>query len=144
MRATLRAIWRRAAPAFRQSSDASVLPTFALALVPLVGLVGAAVDYSRANNIRSGLQAALDTAVLAGARDGTSNWSNVALDVFKSNFKSLGASATPTFVKNADGSYSGSAATSVAATFLSVMGVSTIPVNVGNKALAPGEAGQLC
>jgi Flp pilus assembly protein TadG len=144
MRAALGTIWRRAAPTFRQNSEASILPTFALALVPLIGLVGAAVDYSRANSIRTGLQMALDSAILAGARDGTSNWSSVALDVFKSNFTSPGVTATPTFVKNTDASYSGSAGTSVAATFLNVMGVSTIPVSVENKALAPGEPGQLC
>jgi Flp pilus assembly protein TadG len=144
MRTALGTIWRQAAAAFRQSSEASLLPTFALALVPLVGLVGAAVDYSRANNIRSGLQMALDSAILAGARDGTSNWGNVALDVFKANFTSPGVTASPTFVKNTDTSYSASAATSVTATFLNVMGVSTIAVSVENKALAPGDPGQLC
>ena len=35
---------------------------FALALVPITGAVGAAVDFSRANNIRSQLLAAADAA----------------------------------------------------------------------------------
>jgi hypothetical protein len=107
-------------------------------------MVGTAVDYSRANNIRTSLQSALDAAILAGARDGTSNWAAVALDTFKSNFTQPSSTATPTFIKNTDNSYSGSATTSVAATFLSVIGVTSIPVNVETRALAPGEPGQLC
>src|SRR5262249_29468664 len=38
--------------------------TFGLALIPVTGLVGAAVDYSRANAARSQLQAALDSTAL--------------------------------------------------------------------------------
>jgi hypothetical protein len=130
--------------AFRSAAGGNVAITFALALVPLMGMIGTAVDYSRANNIRTNLQTALDAAVLAGARDGTSNWATVALDSFKANFTRPEISATATFAKNVDGSYSGGAGASVPATFLGVMGVSSIPVNVQNQALAPGVAGQLC
>ena len=41
---------------------------FALAIIPVIGLVGAAVDYSRANSIRAGMQAALDATALAMAK----------------------------------------------------------------------------
>ena len=34
--------------------------TFALATIPLIGFVGAAVDYSRANSAKAAMQAALD------------------------------------------------------------------------------------
>src|SRR4051794_3084994 len=40
----------------------NVVVTFALALIPIMGAVGAAVDYSRANNIRSQILAAADAA----------------------------------------------------------------------------------
>jgi Flp pilus assembly protein TadG len=46
----------------RAAEHGNVLLTFALALVPLMGAVGAAVDYSRANNIRTQIQAAADAA----------------------------------------------------------------------------------
>ena len=46
---------------FLQDRRASVAPMFALAIVPVVGLTGAAVDYSRANSIKISLQAALDS-----------------------------------------------------------------------------------
>jgi len=53
---------------FLQDRRASVVPMFALAIIPVIGLVGAAVDYSRANSIRSGVQGALDATALAMAR----------------------------------------------------------------------------
>ena len=46
----------------RSDRRGNVLLTFALALIPIMGAVGAAVDYSRANNIRSQLLAAADAA----------------------------------------------------------------------------------
>jgi Flp pilus assembly protein TadG len=41
---------------------------FALAIIPVVGFMGAAVDYSRANSIKASLQAALDATTLAMAK----------------------------------------------------------------------------
>ena len=41
---------------------------FALAIIPVIGFVGAAVDYSRANSIKVGMQAALDATALAMAK----------------------------------------------------------------------------
>jgi Flp pilus assembly protein TadG len=44
---------------------ANVMITFAVILVPIVGAVGVAVDYSRANSARAAMQAALDSTALA-------------------------------------------------------------------------------
>jgi Flp pilus assembly protein TadG len=41
---------------------------FAIAIIPVFGLVGAAVDYSRANSIRAGMQSAIDATALAMAK----------------------------------------------------------------------------
>src|SRR5262245_53607252 len=48
---------------------AGAAPMFALALVPVVGLVGASVDYSRGNAVRAALQASLDATALILSRD---------------------------------------------------------------------------
>jgi Flp pilus assembly protein TadG len=56
---------------FLQDRRGGVAPIFALAIIPVIGLVGAAVDYSRANTIRSGLQSALDATALAMAKSAT-------------------------------------------------------------------------
>jgi hypothetical protein len=60
---------------FARERHASVAPMFALLFIPVLGLVGAATDYSRAANTRTKLQASLDAALLAGIRDGSSNLS---------------------------------------------------------------------
>ena len=52
---------------FFRDRNGGVAPMFALAIIPLVGLVGAAIDYSRANSIKVALQAALDATALAMA-----------------------------------------------------------------------------
>jgi Flp pilus assembly protein TadG len=44
---------------------AGVVPFFALTFIPLIGLVGAAVDYSRAASVRSSIQSAADATALA-------------------------------------------------------------------------------
>src|SRR5262249_6928848 len=115
---------------FIRQTKGAVLPTFTLALIPIMAAIGAALDFSRANNLRAELQAALDSAVLAGAKDDTANWANVALDVFNGTFQpKAGSVASPTFTLNADGTFSGSAQGSIPTSVLGVMGVSAIPVN---------------
>jgi len=49
---------------FRAARGGNVAMTFALATLPVIGGVGAAVDYSRANSARTALQAAIDAAGL--------------------------------------------------------------------------------
>lgn len=53
---------------FLRDRRGSIAPTFALLTFPIVGLVGAAVDYSRANNAQTSLQAAVDATALAMAQ----------------------------------------------------------------------------
>ncbi|MDB5716507.1 MAG: TadE/TadG family protein [Sphingomonadales bacterium] len=54
---------------FRRSSGGNIAITFAIALLPLLGFVGAAVDYTRAASARSAMQVALDSAALMIAKD---------------------------------------------------------------------------
>ena len=53
---------------FCQDRRGGVAPIFAIAVIPVLGLVGAAVDYSRANSIRAGMQSAIDATALAMAK----------------------------------------------------------------------------
>src|SRR5436305_6887971 len=54
----------RTAREFRTANCANVTVTFALATVPIIGFVGAAVDYSHANAVKAALQAAADSTAL--------------------------------------------------------------------------------
>jgi Flp pilus assembly protein TadG len=58
-------MWSR----FVADQRAGAAPIFALALVPMVGLVGAAVDFSRGNAVRTAMQASLDSTALMLSRD---------------------------------------------------------------------------
>jgi Flp pilus assembly protein TadG len=55
---------RRAVRRFPAASRANVAITFGLALVPIMGLTGAAVDFSHANSVKADMQAALDSTAL--------------------------------------------------------------------------------
>lgn len=54
---------------FRRDQRGNVLMLFGLALIPLMGVIGVAIDYSRASNARQALNAAIDSAALMAARD---------------------------------------------------------------------------
>jgi Flp pilus assembly protein TadG len=92
---------------FGRSDQGNIAILFAIAVVPVITFVGAAVDYTRANTARSSMQAAMDSASLMLAKDlqdGTINTSQItqkAQDYFKALYtnpdaKSVGVTATYT------------------------------------------------
>jgi Flp pilus assembly protein TadG len=54
---------------FAGANRGNVAVMFAIACVPVIGFVGAAIDYSRANGARSSMQAALDSTALMLSKD---------------------------------------------------------------------------
>ena len=54
---------------FAGAEQGNIAVIFAIALVPVLAFVGAAVDYSRAVQARSSMQAALDSAALMLSKD---------------------------------------------------------------------------
>src|SRR5262245_28062568 len=121
--------------AFWAAERGNVAIIFALALLPIMTSVGAAVDYSRANADRTTIQMALDAGVLSRARDGTINCVAVATNVFTSNLASEHISApTPSFTQPAQSTYAGSVSANVATAFLGVAGIHTIRVTAASTA----------
>ena len=59
----------RTLSAFRSARGGNVAITFGLALIPVFGMVGAAVDYTRANSVKAAMQAALDATALMLSKD---------------------------------------------------------------------------
>jgi Flp pilus assembly protein TadG len=139
MRIALRKSYRE----LKGNREGSVAATFALSLVPLVGLVGAAVDYSSANNARTNLQGALDAALLAGAKDGSANWTTAALNSFNANFNTkLASNVNPTFELTSTRAYMGRVTATVPSNFLGVLGVSGINISAnGTAAVPPSSTG---
>ena len=54
---------------FCRSETGNIAVLFAIAAVPIISFVGAAIDYTRANSARSSMQAALDSTALMLAKD---------------------------------------------------------------------------
>jgi Flp pilus assembly protein TadG len=52
---------------FHSDQRGNIAPLFALSLIPLMGMIGLAVDYSRASAVRATLQSVLDSTALAMA-----------------------------------------------------------------------------
>jgi Flp pilus assembly protein TadG len=54
---------------FVGANQGNIAVIFAIALIPVISFVGAAIDYSRANSARSSMQAALDSTALMLSKD---------------------------------------------------------------------------
>lgn len=127
---------------FLSDNRASIVPLFAFAIVPLTGLVGAAVDYTRAAATRTAMQSALDSTALAVAK----NAANENADQIQINadtyFKALfnRPEAQNVVVKASYDSAGGSkVAVSASATvktyFMGIMGYSTLPVSASSTSI---------
>lgn len=60
---------RATAGRFAGADQGNIAVIFAIALVPIISFVGAAIDYTRANSARSSMQAALDSTALMLSKD---------------------------------------------------------------------------
>jgi Flp pilus assembly protein TadG len=60
---------RDAARRFVGADDGNIAVIFTIAAIPMIGFVGAAIDYSRTNSARSSVQSALDSTALMVSKD---------------------------------------------------------------------------
>ena len=112
---------------------------FALSAIPVIGAIGVAVDFSKANDVRSQMQNSLDAAVLAGVTQASADQVVMAGKVFDGDFQGKYATtATRSFAQNANGSLSGTASTTVTMSFLSVLQVPPMAMTV-NATANPGQ-----
>ncbi|MFL5170331.1 MAG: TadE/TadG family type IV pilus assembly protein [Microvirga sp.] len=124
-----------------QDRRGSVAQIFALALIPVAFMAGAAIDYTRSVAERSELQVAVDAAVLAGAKDASQTWTTTAANVFKAAYK---GTASAGFTKDAQGAYVGTASASVPTTFVGIAGIQQIPIGASGKAAGGNQADTSC
>jgi Flp pilus assembly protein TadG len=123
---------------FARACDGNLAVIFALAAIPVIGAIGAAVDLSKANDVKAQLQNALDAAVLAGVSQPAAKQVSTATAVFTGDFTGkYGSTGSATFTQNANGSLSGTASSSVATSFMIVLGKSSISVEAAATAM-PG------
>jgi Flp pilus assembly protein TadG len=134
----------RSLRAFGPASQANLSIIFALALLPIVGAVGAAVDYSQANSLKSAMQSATDATALAmvsqAATLSGSQLGSTASSHFLANFNR--PTATNVAVSASYNSQSAvltvNASANSPTSFLGTLGIRQVAVSTVSKAtLAP-------
>lgn len=123
----LKSVWR--------STHGNIATTFALALVPLMAVLGLAIDFSRTEGSARQVQYALDGAVLAAARalqdsETDSSIRSVAQDYFDAAISANGVTAdcdSPSIsILREDHSIQGSVTCGQPSTFAGIMGVDEV------------------
>ena len=130
--ASLQQVWRR----FARAQSGNVLLTFTLALIPIMGFVGAAVDYSRANSDKAAMQAAIDATALMLAKTAATMTSTQISQQATTYFNSLFTRSEVTNV-SINSSYTTSGGTQLLITgtglvptrFMQIMGFQTLTIN---------------
>jgi Flp pilus assembly protein TadG len=132
---------RSSAEAFRLDQRGNVAMMFGMALLPVIGLVGAAIDFGRANTIRTEMQAALDsTALMLSKEAATDNKKQLQANAEK-YFNAMFTQNSADNIK-LDASYTqkgGSAVTvsgsaSVPTSFMGVLGFDSIAIGGSSTA----------
>ncbi|MCP9628697.1 pilus assembly protein [Rhodopseudomonas palustris] len=124
---------------FVSDGSGNVAAIFAISLLPLLGFVGAAIDYSTANRVRTKLESAQDAAVLLAVSNAEINKTAAdaqadAVKFFNATVGAYGLSATINLsVTDSNGKRSASSnfSTTVTTSFLNLVGYPTL--TVGDK-----------
>ena len=126
---------------FMRDRRGNVALTFALAVLPVVGCVGAAVDYSRANAAQTALQSALDsTALMLSKKAATDTSAQLQADAenyFSAVFKANDASnvrINVSYNKAAGNVVTVTGSATVPTTFVGLLGYDTLGISGSSTA----------
>src|SRR5262245_33482035 len=121
----------------RTDKRANVTVIFALATIPMVGFVGAAVDYSHANSVKAAMQAAVDSTALMISKQASSlNQSDIqpkAEAYFKALFnrpEATGVTVGADYTTTSGSKVVITAKATVKTNFMGLMGFQTMPLGV--------------
>ena len=126
---------------FQRDRRGDVAIIFALALIPILAFVGAAVDYSRANAMRADLQAALDSTALMVSKNAATQTASALQTSAQNYFNALFNNTQATNLQ-LSASYSSSGGSNVAVnasadmptTFMAILGFKKITVTGSSTA----------
>ena len=124
----------------RGAEGGNVAVIFTIALLPIVGLTGAAIDYSRASSVKTAMQAALDATSLAMAKEAanltSSELSKKAEAYFNAAFNRPEAGSikiTATYETTPGSSVTVTGSGNIDTQFMGVIGVNSIPIGSFSK-----------
>jgi Flp pilus assembly protein TadG len=130
---------RAALQRYRFDQGGNVILTFTLALIPIMGAVGAAVDYSRANSDKAAMQAALDaTALMLSKTASTLTTSQIdtnATNYFNALFNRkdvTNIAVTSSYTSSGGSQILLNATGTVPTTIIKIMGMSNMTINASS------------
>jgi len=125
----------------RRDRSGAVAIAFALTAIPLILVIGGAIDYSNVKGKKSILTQALDFAVLSAARNAQESpgYLRNLLDANPrlATLSIINTSLTKTTASDGSYVYSGDARASASTTFLKIVGLNSITVGAHSEATAP-------
>jgi Flp pilus assembly protein TadG len=120
---------------FGQARDGNVAVMFAIATIPIIGAVGAAIDYSHANSVKTAMQEALDSTALMVSRDAATLTSAQLQSKADSYFKALftrpeaiDLKVTATYSTDGGSQVMIGAVADVPTSIMNIMGYDKIPI----------------
>jgi Flp pilus assembly protein TadG len=133
----------------RSATGANVTVMFALALLPIAGAVGAAVDYSQGSSIRSALQAAADSASLGTIKLASTltpaQLQTTAAGLFNASFNR--PQVTPSVSATYDAAsnvVTVTASASFKPSIMSTVGITSMNMSATSKATIAAKTWQVC
>lgn len=138
------------AVALWSSHGGNVSLLFGLSLVPFVGAIGVAVDYTQASSVRTEMQSALDAAALSVIKtaDGSSaaQVQNEALGFFQGSFnrkEAMNVQVAPQYDAGSSTLTIAGSAT-VPTPFMKILGFSSVTVGASSKAMLKAKQWPVC
>jgi Flp pilus assembly protein TadG len=133
------------APSFISDIRGNVAVIFAIAIIPIMGFLGGAADYSIVSKQRTTLQGLLDSALLAGIQETTSSAEiSKANSFFFGNLKGTWQPLPTASFSVVNGQLVGSASAVITTQFLGIVGYPTIQVSVSAAAVATTSSTKAC
>src|SRR6476469_9044857 len=127
--------------AFSADRAGNVALTFGIATLPILGAVGAAIDYSHANSVKAAMQSALDSTALMLARDAPTmtdpNLDTKATNYFKAMFtrsEATNVTINATYTASAGSAVVVSGSAQVPTSIMGVVGYNQITVTGSSTA----------
>lgn len=126
---------------FCSARTGNVAIIFALASIPVIGMVGAAIDYSHASSVKASMQSALDATALMLTKNASTltdaQLQSAALNDFKAQFnrpEATNVTVAAAYTPSGGSQITVNGSLSVPTFFLGVLGVKSIPMNDSSTA----------
>ena len=121
---------KRTLAGFLSNRSGNIVVPFALTIVPIIGVIGASIDYSRAFDVYARLQAASDAAALVASMNSTKSFGQrkqLAKDVFYANLEGMENVASVSFdLSEIESGHRVDATSTVETGLLGILGIDSI------------------